>query len=117
MYGQEDSNCEWLNTLENAKNITDQLQLVQTNFGHCALIIADEIPVSSDTSVFRFIDLKMFIESIKLRDVHSINLVHEEVAQTLYGSNFTSVIVIKFKNRRTMYKIQKRVIEQLKKDN
>tara|TARA_R110001632_G_scaffold158854_6_gene277017 strand:+ start:978 stop:1379 length:402 start_codon:yes stop_codon:yes gene_type:complete len=116
-YGQKDSNCDWVDTLENSKNTEDQLQLLQANFGPCALVIAQGHPVSSYTSSFWFGDEEKFIRYIRPEEVDALNLLRGEAAQTLYGPNFESIIVISFKDKGTMYEIQKKVIERLKKDN
>lgn len=109
-------NCDWIDQFTESNNIEEQLEILQANFGPCGLVIADGHPISSDTSTFPFVDMKLFINSIKKEEVNSINVVRGDTAKTLYGTaGSQGVIVLGFQNKKTKWEINSRVWEQLKK--
>lgn len=115
LIGQEDSDCKWINKFDKLESIENKLLLVQENLESCVLILTNGIPVSSDTSSFYFGDVKLFINNIKIKEIDSIILLQGDSAKTLYGTaGLNGVILIAFKKKKIMRKVQKRVIKQLR---
>ncbi len=117
LFGQQ-TECSWLDQLKSSEDINEQLTLLQQNFGNCILVVVDGAPVSSDTSMFHFVDLALYIQMIRKSDVDSVNFLEGIAAKTLYGTaGRNGVMVISFKGERTKYRIRRRVIRELRKKN
>ena len=118
LVGQEVSKCQWMENLENSQEIEQQLSVVQENLDNCGLIIVNGHPVSSDTSSFYIGDTKLFISSIKKKEIRSIETLKGNSAKKLYGTaGLRGVVIITFKRNSTMAKIQRRVVKQLNKNS
>ena len=75
-----------MENLKNSQEIEQQLSVVQENLDKCGLIIVNGHPVSSDTSSFYFGDTKLFISSIKKKEIRSIETLKGNSAKKFYGT-------------------------------
>ncbi len=114
VFGQEDTDCEWINQLENSTVIKDQLKLIQGNFESCVLIAANGIPVSSEINSGLYAQEEDFINVLRPEEIRSIIRIPKKAGQTLYGSKFENVVVITFVNDQVIDSIRERVLQRSK---